>query len=242
MTKAVILCVHKLTFSFQAPAQATMFNIRARPDRCESPNFRCPCAAIIWSRVHRKWLCGYCTSHKYTPQIRCSLDGCFGPGRSVEKDTGNWYCDAHGHQCEVYVARPEGCRWPSLNLVCSQEARTMDQNRQYICDDHLEEMAAHPNRPLRLTVAHYDGSVEDAAESPTNIQEDDVVSIDLDVFSTVVERNCPICFEPKLKWRKLTSCGHELCEECLHNQILSSFRNRFLCPFDRRPFFGLPGN
>ncbi|KAF1965260.1 hypothetical protein BU23DRAFT_392626, partial [Bimuria novae-zelandiae CBS 107.79] len=56
----------------------------------------------------------------------------------------------------------------------------------------------------------------------------------LDEFSTVVEHYCPICLEPKIKRRRLTACGHELCEDCLRNQLRSSLHNRFLCPFDRR--------
>lgn len=206
-----------------------------RPLFCECPTFVCPCIALIYNRTVGRWYCAYCTSRSYTILNRCCL--CHLPGRCVDKDTGEWYCNDHGHQCDVLVPRPEGCGWPARNLPCSQLAQLLSSNGRYMCHDHLEEMIAGEGnvnlRPLHPQ-ANIDHLLLDAPPTPLDHEGE---LVDLDAFSTLVERDCPICLEPKFKWRRLTTCGHELCEECLQRQLRSSIHNRLLCPFDRRSLF-----
>ena len=104
---------------------------------------------------------------------------------------------------------------------------------RYVCDDHLDDIVAARGgltfRPLR---SHAGFGV---------LRQDESLGADrlihLDFISRVVERECPICMEPKAKWRALKVCGHELCEDCLQEQLLSTLDNRFSCPFDRRSLF-----
>ncbi|KAF2475046.1 uncharacterized protein BDR25DRAFT_311412 [Lindgomyces ingoldianus] len=52
----------------------------------------------------------------------------------------------------------------------------------------------------------------------------------LDGFTTVVEHTCSICMEIQGRTRKLDNCGHEFCEEGLHQLLSSDHAMRFNCP------------
>lgn len=214
-----------------------MADSRTRPSLCECPAFVCPCPAHIYNRAVGQWYCAYCTSRNYTALNRCCV--CALPGRCVEKDSGDWYCDEHGHQCDVLVPLPEGCGWLARNLPCSQISRMFDSNGRYICHDHLEELVS-DGGTLRFRSAGLRISADDIPDNASLGSLDfDGEVIDLDGISTVIEGECPICLEPKVTWRRLKACGHELCAGCLRELICSSLENRFLCPFDRRPLFDL---
>ncbi|KAF2451543.1 hypothetical protein P171DRAFT_438256 [Karstenula rhodostoma CBS 690.94] len=102
------------------------------------------------------------------------------------------------------------------------------------------EISVHPNSLAFRTLPDLFDSTNVSPSSSFIPLEGDHEFIDLDSFSTVVERDCPICLAPKVKWRRLRTCGHELCEDCLREQMHSSLQNKFLCPFDRRSFFDSP--
>ena len=110
----------------------------------------------------------------------------------------------------------------------------------FLCDDHLDDVSA-ARGVVTIRSLQPRAEVEDSSAG-TSIAplDDDDESVDLDEISTVADRECPICLEPKAKWRILKACGHELCEDCLRAQVGSSLDNRFLCPFDRRLLFDLP--
>lgn len=217
---------------------STMTTRRARPHLCESPTFLCPCPAQVYNRTVGRWYCAYCTSQSYSALNRCCR--CHLPGQCVDKYTGNWYCGEHGRQCDVLVPRPPGCGWPARRLPCSQRSLRFSQGGNYICDDHFEEVAVRPDGVVFRLSRVPTADLDDALEYSLTALDADGEVLDLDSFSSVVERDCPICLSPKIKWRRLTACGHELCEDCLKEQMRSSLHNKFLCPFDRRPLFDLP--
>lgn len=211
---------------------------RARPVLCESLWFPCPCFAQIFNRNVGRWYCAYCTSRSYNALNRCCR--CNLPGRCINKDTGDWFCEEHGHQCDVLVPRPPGCGWPARNLPCSQLARMFHHDGHCICDDHLAETSVYPSSlAFRTLSGQFDSTHDSPSSSLANLNSGHGF-LDLNSFSTVVERECPICLVPKVRWRRLRVCGHEVCEECLAEQVRSSLRNRFLCPFDRRPLLDVP--
>lgn len=208
--------------------------------------FPCRCRAQILNRNVGRWYCAYCTSQNYNALNQCSR--CSLPGKCVNKVTGEWFCgEDHGHQCDIMVPRPHGCGWPAWRLPCSQLAWRTHQSRQYICEDHFVEYYTRMGHlSFRTLPQSFEPTSIPTASSFTSLGAS-TQWIDLDRFSTVsdnvdsvLERECPICRGLKLKWRRLTECGHELCEECLREQMRSSLRNKDLCPFDRRPMFDLP--
>ena len=111
-----------------------------------------------------------------------------------------------------------------------------DDHGRYVCDDHLDAIIMDRGivtfRP-RYLHADIDNPAAGSSLTPLDFNGE---LIDLDNISTVVERECPICLGPKIKWR-LKACGHEICEDCLREQMRSSLHKKFLCPFDRRSLF-----
>jgi hypothetical protein len=221
---------------------------RPRPFHCENPAFPCRCRAKILNRNVGRWFCSYCTSQNYNVLNRCSRPGCTLPGRCVNKDTGDWYCgEEHGHQCDILVPRPEGCGWPARRLPCSQIAWRTHEDRQWICEDHFVEYHVGPGHlAFRALPRPFDSanSPVESSHTPlgTNSEWIDLnrFSAALDSVDSLLNGDCPICRTPKIQWRRLGVCGHELCDDCLREQMRSSLQNKFLCPFDRRPLFDFP--
>jgi hypothetical protein len=61
--------------------------------------------------------------------------------------------------------------------------------------------------------------------------------IDLDIFSTVVDTECCICLEPQRSMRRLVTCNHMFCEECLAKQVNGTLMRRHDCALCRKDMF-----
>ena len=162
---------------------------------------------------------------------------CDRPGRCVDKDTEAWYCEEHGRQCDVLVPRPEGCVSRARNLPCSQMAHMRHQDGHFVCEDHLDDIFAARGVVTIRSLQPRTGVEDSSAGASIGPLDNDGESVDLDEISTIANKECPICLEPKAKWRILKACGHELCEDCLREQLRSSLFRGLLCPFDRRLLF-----
>ena len=226
---------HSNTWCNKPNHNQTMSGPRDPPSSCESPAFACPCPAQIYNRAVGHWFCAYCSSQNYTALNLCRL--CAQAGRCVDKETGDWYCGEHGHQCDVVVPRPERCGWPVRKLPCFQLARMHDFDGRNICHDHLQELITH-HGTLRFRSPGLQIRVQNvfdrSAPTPLLVNGE---TFNLDNISTLTERECPICRGPRVRWRRLKACGHEICETCLREQMSSTLANRFLCPFGRRSLF-----
>ena len=61
--------------------------------------------------------------------------------------------------------------------------------------------------------------------------------VDLNVFSTVVDTECCICLEPQRSMRRLITCSHMFCEECLSKQVNGPYARAHDCPLCRKNIF-----
>ncbi|KAI8943057.1 hypothetical protein NX059_001093 [Plenodomus lindquistii] len=59
----------------------------------------------------------------------------------------------------------------------------------------------------------------------------------LDSVSTEVNTDCSICLEPQRSMRRLGTCGHMFCADCLMSQLKSGMARKYDCALCRRCMF-----
>ncbi|KAF2475041.1 uncharacterized protein BDR25DRAFT_311408 [Lindgomyces ingoldianus] len=97
------------------------------------------------------------------------------------------------------------------------------------------------------------GQSQSSPTTPDLVDDDDselpareVITIQLnfsDIATRVTEdRVCGICMSKKLSILRLTNCGHEICEECLREKLLTEIGSRFDCAYCRMWMLHIPRN
>ncbi|KAI8942835.1 hypothetical protein NX059_000875 [Plenodomus lindquistii] len=94
-------------------------------------------------------------------------------------------------------------------------------------------------------LAYDDRAQEDFPEYEPTHYGDDVLTGPVDVEVDVVSRPvphpkdtiCPICREEKTNICTIKGCGHEMCADCLEQQLNSQYSSRYRCALCRADFF-----
>jgi len=228
--------------------------MRTRPDVCEW--FRgCPNPALIYYAFSDNWLCGYCIGNTRMRLPSCTEDG-WRRGSCVDTESQQWFCDSHADRCEAIVGRPQGQSIGNshrcMRIGALYESNVLD--RCY-CTEHMpDNQGLYDTEPVAdvgvsppttvhtlLSTPHLAGVVSALRDYPaTAVATPHLASHhNLDIFSTVVDMECCICFEPQRSMRRLIACNHMFCEDCLSTQVNGSYARAQDCPLCRKDIFDL---
>ena len=203
-----------------------IYTMRTRPDVCERV-LRCPNPALIYYAFSDNWLCSYCVGDTRMRLPLCTEDG-WRRGSCVDTESQQWFCDSHADRCEAIVGRPQGQSTGNSHR-CMRVGTLYESNQlgRFYCTEHMPD-----NQGL-----HDTESAADVAISPPTISK----TLNLDIFSTVVDTECCICLEPQRSMRRLIACNHMFCEDCLSKQVNGPYARAHNRPLCRKDIFDLIG-
>jgi len=233
-----------------------IYNMRTRPDVCKRVR-DCPNPALVYYASSDNWLCGYCIGDTRMGLPLCTEDG-WRRGSCVDSESQQWLCDTHADRCEAILGRPQGQsignshRCMRIGALC--ESNLLDR---YYCTEHMpDNQGLHDTEPVAdvaispptisqtlLYTPHLAGVVSVLRDHP----EIAVATLNLashhnlDIFSTVVDTECCICFESQRSMRRIIVCNHMFCEECLSKQVNGRYARAHDCPLCRKDIFDLGG-
>jgi hypothetical protein len=95
--------------------------------------------------------------------------------------------------------------------------------------------------PDRAILAYFTDLIVASPHALRDPASSSISQMDLDLFSTGVDTECCICFEPQRSMRRLVTCHHVFCEDCLWRQINSQCARARDCALCRRDMFDLEG-